>query len=79
MASFSIINPYTNKIIESRHYEELANVDIKIEALQHGFSQWKKKALKTEKKNNKEFSKRNIKTEGYTCRAYLHRYGKTHY
>ena len=56
MASFSIINPYTNKIIESRHYEELANVDIKIEALQHGFSQWKKKGFENRKKTIKNLA-----------------------
>tara|TARA_Y100001935_G_scaffold251607_2_gene253967 strand:+ start:4439 stop:5782 length:1344 start_codon:yes stop_codon:yes gene_type:complete len=41
MSSFSIINPYTNKIIESRTNESLSEIENKLKRLNEGFQEWR--------------------------------------
>ncbi len=41
MTTFSIINPYSNKIIESHPYEPLPNIEETLSELNASFTQWK--------------------------------------
>ena len=42
MTTFSIINPYSNKIIESHAYETLPSIEEKLTQLNINFNEWKK-------------------------------------
>ena len=40
MNTFSIINPYSNKIIETHPYESIQAIEQKITTLKTGFNEW---------------------------------------
>lgn len=53
MHAFSIVNPYTNKIVESRTNESLPEIENKLNQLNEGFKKWRFESIDHRKKTIK--------------------------